>query len=282
MSMTCIREGTVTLADGRRLGYGEYGERGGKPVLFFHGCPGGRQFDQGRAVTDSGAWLFVLERPGFGLSDAKPGRTVLDWTADVAAFAEAFSLERFSVLGASAGGPYALACGYALPGRVAVVGLVCSFLSFPEDPALDYLVSDSVGDRLTRYRTEPDMVRHELEQENREQVQQWAADPDSFFHSFFGPVADTLPAYWWSMMAATFGTEGDTDDDTLRYQPMGFAVEDVVVPVYAWYGDQDPLLKAGEELVRRRPSTKLTIYPGEGHFINPSHRPEWYSTLTDW
>src|ERR1700729_3973976 len=45
--MTCLREGTVRLADGRLLGFGEYGTRGGKPVLLFHGSPGGRQFDTG-------------------------------------------------------------------------------------------------------------------------------------------------------------------------------------------------------------------------------------------
>src|SRR5688500_15757059 len=110
--MTCLHEGTVQLPDGRRLGYGEYGRRGGVPVLFFHGAPGGRAFDLGKAVADHGLWLFVLERPGVGLSDPRPAATVLDWADDVAAAADALGFERFAVAGASAGGRFALACGH--------------------------------------------------------------------------------------------------------------------------------------------------------------------------
>ena len=54
------------------------------------------------------------DRPGIGLSDPKPGRTVLDWAADVSELAEHLGLQRFSVMGWSMGGPYAAAVGYAL------------------------------------------------------------------------------------------------------------------------------------------------------------------------
>ena len=33
---------TVMLKDGRQLGYAEYGDPEGKPILFFHGFPGSR------------------------------------------------------------------------------------------------------------------------------------------------------------------------------------------------------------------------------------------------
>ena len=233
-------------------------------------------------MTDAGAWLFVLERPGFGLSDSKPERTVLDWPSDVAVFADAFKLDRFSVVGFSAGGPYSLACGYAMPDRVAVVGLVCGSLTFSDDPSLDHLVSASVKDRVTRYRSEPDKVRLEVQRENHEEADRWAADPDGFFHHLFGAFADSLPPYWLSMMASTFGSEPDIDDIILHYQPIAFPVENITVPIHGWYGDQDPLLHGAEELLRRRPATTLTVYPGEGHFMDLVHRSEWYDTLTDW
>ena len=280
--MTCLREGTVRLADGRLLGFGEYGTRGGKPVLLFHGSPGGRQFDTGPPAVDAGAWVFVLERPGVGLSDPKPGRRLLDWPADVVAFADAFKIERFSVVGFSAGGPYALACGYALPERVAKVGLVCGYVAFPEDPGLDHLGPPWAADRLVRYRAEPEQVRQEIEEENDQDARQWAADPDGLFRSFFGPLAETMPSFWLAMMSSTFGSVRDIDDDLILLQPMGFPVEEVSVPVAAWYGDQDPLLLPARELVRRRPATKLTVYPGEGHMIDPRHRSEYFSALTDW
>jgi pimeloyl-ACP methyl ester carboxylesterase len=167
--LTCLREGTVALPDGRRLGFGEYGVRGGKPVLLFHGTPGGRQFDQGLPVRDAGAWLFVLERPGFGVSDSKPGRRLLDWPSDVEVFADAFGLDRFSVVGFSGGAPYALACGYALPGRVTLVGLVVGMVLFADEPDLDHLVPDDMRSRLVRYRTDPTTVIEEIVDENRRQ-----------------------------------------------------------------------------------------------------------------
>src|SRR6516225_8289349 len=127
--MTCLREGTVGLPDGRRLGYGEYGKRGGKPVLLFHGTPGGRQFDLGKAVARAGCWMFVLARPGIGLLDQIAGRKVLEWPPAVEAFFSHFGFDRFAVAGFAAGAPYALACGYAFVYRVPVVGLGCGYLA---------------------------------------------------------------------------------------------------------------------------------------------------------
>jgi pimeloyl-ACP methyl ester carboxylesterase len=280
--MTCLREGTIGLADGRRLGYGEYGVRGGTPVLLFHGRPGGRQFDQGRAVIDAGGWLFVLERPGFGLSDPQPGRTLLDWPADVTAFADTFGFERFAVVGFSAGGPYALACGYSLPDRVAVVGLVCAVLPFAHDPNLVCFLDDEKRTRLEHFRADPGGTLAEMRAQKQQDAAKWATDPDTFFREVFGPGADSMPSYWMAIMAATYGGEPISDDEESMYQPAGFAVEEVTVPIHAWYGDQDPLLALGHDLVRRVPSTQLTVYPGEGHFIHPDHRPDWQTVLTAW
>jgi pimeloyl-ACP methyl ester carboxylesterase len=277
-----LREGVVCLPDGRSLGYGEYGARGGKPLLIFHGYPGGRQFDQGSHLKELGLWAFVLERPGFGLSDPKPGRQVIDWPVDVAAFADTLGLDRFAIAGFSAGAPYALACGRLLAGRVTMVGLVCGFLTFLDDPSLDEIYVPYSGDRITRYRSHPDAVLAEVEQELSEKSEGWAADPDGYFREQFGPMADSMPEFWKAMLGSTLGGQPDVDDPRLRLQPMGFKVEDILVPIYAWYGDQDSLLRAGQELCRRVPSVKLTVYPGEGHMINPRHRRDWLSALADW
>ena len=59
-----------------------------------------------------------------GFSDPQPGRTLLDWPHDMAQLVDALGLKRFAVLGVSGGAPHALACAWALPNRVAAVGLV--------------------------------------------------------------------------------------------------------------------------------------------------------------
>jgi pimeloyl-ACP methyl ester carboxylesterase len=70
-------EETVDLPDGRRLGLAEVGDPEGAPVLYFHGVPGSRldftseRYDE--ALRAVGVRLIAADRPGFGLSDPKPG-----------------------------------------------------------------------------------------------------------------------------------------------------------------------------------------------------------------
>ncbi|MFN2241868.1 MAG: alpha/beta fold hydrolase, partial [Anaerolineae bacterium] len=74
----------ILLSSGRRLGFAEYGDPEGEPVLYFHGAPSSRLLHPDEEITRSlGARLIILERPGFGLSDFQPGRRLLDWPDDV-------------------------------------------------------------------------------------------------------------------------------------------------------------------------------------------------------
>ncbi|KYK57205.1 hypothetical protein DCS_04212 [Drechmeria coniospora] len=120
---------TFRLPDGRLLGFAEYGCPDGKPLLYFHGYPSSRF--EAKPVDDlarkMGVRFISLERPGFGLSSPQPHRRLLDWPVDVERFAKDKGLDRFAVMGLSGGGPYALACAYALPrGMLTAVGLFAS------------------------------------------------------------------------------------------------------------------------------------------------------------
>ena len=68
--------------------------------------------------------IVALNRPGYGPSTFQPDYSFLDWPVDVSAAADLLGIDRFAVVGASGGSPYALACGYALRRRVASVGIV--------------------------------------------------------------------------------------------------------------------------------------------------------------
>src|SRR5919204_4940350 len=113
------REGSIDLHDGRALGYAEYGEPGGAPIVYLHGMPGSR-LDPALLDEDYrrlGARVVALERPGYGLSTARRSWGLLDWPAGVAAAAHRLEIERFGLIGYSSGGEYAAACAYALPHR---------------------------------------------------------------------------------------------------------------------------------------------------------------------
>src|SRR5436190_12648591 len=117
------------LPDGRTLAYCDYGVPDGRPIFYFHGLPGSRI--DGRVAADemraAGVRFIAPDRPGLGCSDLAPGkRTYGGWAQDVAHLADHLGIERFSILGYSCGGPYALAAATELPERVERVGLVSS------------------------------------------------------------------------------------------------------------------------------------------------------------
>lgn len=121
-----MRDNRLTLASGRRLAYGELGAPKGKPVMYFHGFPGSRLEAAlaCRAATSLGARIIAVDRPGIGMSDYCPGRTILGWANDVRELADELALDRFSVLGVSGGAPYALSCAFGLPHRVRSAAVV--------------------------------------------------------------------------------------------------------------------------------------------------------------
>lgn len=100
-------DNVILLSDGRRLAYAEYGEPDGAPVFLFHGLPGSR-FSWGILPDQPfppGLRIVAPDRPGYGRSDPKLGRSLLDWADDVTALADALEIERFAVVGVSGGGP---------------------------------------------------------------------------------------------------------------------------------------------------------------------------------
>lgn len=118
---------TLSLPDGRTLGYAEYGAPKGTPLLYFHGFPASRLEASGlhSMASRRNIRLLSIDRPGFGLSTHDPHRRITDWPADVQAFAAQVGVSRFAVLGFSGGGPYALACAKQLPGeKLSAVGVL--------------------------------------------------------------------------------------------------------------------------------------------------------------
>ena len=73
----------VRLRDGRSMGYAQYGDPNGFPVVNAHGGMACR-LDVAAAApiaNQVGVRLISPDRPGIGLSDPQPGRTVLDGRA---------------------------------------------------------------------------------------------------------------------------------------------------------------------------------------------------------
>ncbi len=116
----------LSLPDGRSLGFAEFGALEGPAIFYFHGFPGSRLEARLVQATASrlGLRVIAVDRPGFGISHHQTGRRLTDWPADIRALARHLKTERFSVLGVSGGGPYAMVCAQLLEDQVESLTLV--------------------------------------------------------------------------------------------------------------------------------------------------------------
>ncbi len=127
---------TLTLPNGRQLGYATTGEADSNPVIYFHGTASSRleilllkQFARNRRFR-----LIGIDRPGYGLSTVTERIRLSDFATDVNAVADHLGLSSFAVLSWSGGGPFALTYTAFYPDRVTHAVAVGS-PALPFDPA---------------------------------------------------------------------------------------------------------------------------------------------------
>ncbi|HTT35457.1 MAG TPA: alpha/beta fold hydrolase [Thermoplasmata archaeon] len=270
-------ERRVRTGDGRLLAVTEDGAASGEALFMLYGTPAGRTLApvQAEDAAARGIRLLSYDRPGYGKSTARAGRTVADASADVRAIADALGIDRFYVAGMSGGGPHALAAAALLPDRVraaATLGGVAPFGAEGLDwldgmgeenhaefaatragrPALfRYLLPHRVGILSLPASSIGDEMRTLLSAVDREVL------TDDF--------AEYLSASMKS--ALMFGLAGWLDDDLAFVAPWGFDLASLRVPVSVWHGAEDRFVpeRHGRWLAAHVPGAEARILPGEGH-----------------
>jgi pimeloyl-ACP methyl ester carboxylesterase len=272
-------EKRVRLEGGRYLGYAEYGDCTGKPVLYFHGTPSSRLLHPPEEPTTLlGARVIVVERPGFGLSDFQRRRKLLDWPEDVISFADALGIDHFPVIGVSGGGPYAAVCAYKIPQRVTKAAILSGV--GPTDLAGTTKEMPPIrraGAAIAR--KVPWMLGAIL----------WfVANPHHNAERFFqkmvsgnSPVDQEIlsrPEIKAMLMesyqeATRAGVRGFAQDSIILSNPWGFRLEDISIPVYLWHGEEDAnvSISAARYEARMIPNCHATFLSGEGHWLFLDH-----------
>lgn len=270
-------EGAVQLPDGRHLGYAEYGHPEGDAVLWFHGTPGARLQVPPEVAPEGHARRFrviTVERPGNGESSPHLYRRVVDFAADIDAFADQLALDRFALVGLSGGGPYVLACAHELPHRVSAAAVLGGIGPVQGDDACPSYTS------LMRF-LEPMMltVRRPLADlfSNALGMLRPVADQALWVYMNFGPPPDR-PVFQRPDMVEMFKTDilngldggfrGPVYDLALFCRHWGFSLRDIEVPVRFWQGDADIIVPSnhGPHQASLVKDGEVFMRPGEGHF----------------
>lgn len=279
-----MTDNTVTLRDGRQLGFARVGDPGGMPLFYFHGFPGSRleALFAEKAATDLGVCLIGVDRPGYGLSDGKPGRQLGDWPCDVCELADALDMDRFSVIGVSGGGPYAAACAWKMPQRLSRVAIVCGLGPLETAEAFRGMIAlNRLGlglcqrvSWLIRPLLAPFFMGLRLAPEHA----------ISHLTSKVRPVdRKTLRrSDVRRLLARTFreafrhGMEGAVQDLQIYTKPWGFALSDIEIKVLLWHGEKDVIVppSMGRYQAARIPRCVAVFYRKEGHFSLVEHRGE--------
>ncbi|WP_254543586.1 alpha/beta fold hydrolase [Halomarina pelagica] len=260
---------TVTLPDGRKLGYAETGDPDGDPVLAVHGVPSGRLgaalFD--RVGRERGVRIVAPERPGVGVSDPDPDREIADWPADAAGVLDALDVDAAPVLGISAGGPYAVACAALAPERFPRVAVCCGFgpiESVGLKPRLLPLGASYVPWVIRTFlRAEELSALYAPEWTLERRIEAAAPRDEEIWRSEVGKLlVASVPAASQHHGNATF-----VRDLRLFAGDWGFPLETIDVPVGIWHGRADRItpIEMGLSLWDAIPTAEAHFYPDLGH-----------------
>jgi pimeloyl-ACP methyl ester carboxylesterase len=267
------------LTNGAGLGYREYGDPAGQPLIYFHGWPSSSA--QGALLHDIALRrrlrVLSVDRPGLGASSPIPDRNFLHVPPLVEELAEALELGKFRVLGVSGGGPYALACAWALPHRVRRAVVCCGAPPLDSEEArrrffVVYRALLSAQERSPRLlrailvpvvmaaRIRPPwpvlrLLLRVLGPRDREAL----GDRERF---------ETVYAGYRNAMLA--GAQAVYEDGKCYARPWPFDPGEIRIPVSIWHGTRDANFhhSLAERLAARIPGAVLHLRE-EGHYSLP-------------
>src|SRR5262245_54591424 len=266
----------LRLADGRRIGFAEYGDPEGLPVLAIHGTPGSRYMFAlaDRAARERRLRIVAPERAGYGLSDFRRQTSLAEAASDLEQCANALGLSRFALIGVSGGAPYAVAAAAAMPRRIALLALINPVGRIAE---CDRRIRISKAHRLIFRRLgrsdavctvffwslrrlvhfAPGLAYRVLQQRVA------ASDRDVLARD---EVRANLRAALREGLRP--GIDGARQDLRLYCAEWGLSLGDIDVPAVLWQGSDDAIVPPGAayDLAETLPNCRLDVIQGGGHY----------------
>jgi pimeloyl-ACP methyl ester carboxylesterase len=282
----------IQLADGRNLAFTEWGDLDGPTVAFFHGTPHSRLWCPDiRATEGAGVHLIVVDRPGYGRSDAPDAEfTLRDWTNDMVQLADTLRVDRFGVIGWSGGATYAAACAAVIPDRLTGAGEVGG-AGWPVDEQPGALGDLSEAgrrvyelartDRRAALRLAGQLAAEWIEplQEDPASIMDESDPPQDLRHfddpawaaNFYDALRESIRpgpgCYAW--------------DEVAGFSPWGFELESISMPFHVWHGAHDPheQMSSVNYWAARISGARVRIFDDSGHFAVVDHWGEMLSAV---
>jgi pimeloyl-ACP methyl ester carboxylesterase len=228
-----------------------------------------------REGTAEGLRYIAVSRPGFGRSDACPGRRIADFPDDVEHLADRLALERFAIVGVSAGGPYAIACARALPDRAVATAAVSSLSPVCRPHARRWMPAHlRYGLRalvrrpaLVARAGAPVMRLVERHPEALARLTTLGATPAD--RQLLAATEVGTAAIESFLAAAAGGVRGMIDDYVTCCTEWGFDVREVRGEVHLWHGEQDRFVPVehARALAAALPHCRAQFDADDGHFF---------------
>lgn len=229
-------------------------------LLWHHGSPQtGAILPPVQAAADAhGLAVVSVARPAYAGSPRIPGRSVADVAEGLRPVLEALGVASVVSVGASGGGPHAIACAVAMP---ALVRRVVTFASPAPFDGSDAWFAGMQAPQALRAAAEGEDARRRFAEIDE-------FDPASFVDADYA----TLEGEWASLgadVAASdaYGIDGLIDDDLAFARPWGFALEEVAASVLLVQGERDRVIPSqhARMLAEALPDATLHLHPDDGH-----------------
>jgi pimeloyl-ACP methyl ester carboxylesterase len=285
---------TIRLKDGRTLGFYEYGDPAGTPLVYTTGTPADGQagFYMDALGRDMGIRVISIDKPGYGVSTLVKNRSLLDYPADVAAVADHLGIDRFAAAGESGGGPHVLALAHGIPERLTIAinlagmgpgdgrgvtdGMKKSnvrlFKLAASAPWLLALPLGAMGKALR------DPVKAQKYMDK--QVKEMPAEDIA--------LMDAHPELIEALMKSAAGAfrngpAGAIEEMKMFAKPWGFSISSITAPVVLFHGEKDvnvPIAIA-RSVAAQLPNCDVRVFADAGHSVAVPHLKEVLQCVLD-
>ena len=254
------------------IGISEFGDPHGIPVLYFHGFPGsrldGNLFDFDEIGKACNIRILGIDRPGIGISDFQPNRRLLDWPTIVISVVNKFGFEKFSILGISGGGPYALSCAYSIPERLHSVAIVSGMGPFTYKESIKgkaMFIPKQIGvlRRLIAWGLKVGATKNPEKLKKNIIKTLPTADIDYLYQP-------EKMEYLIDIFKECFrqGLQGYLYEAKLYRNNWGFSIPDIKAEVSIWHGksDNNVSIELAQRMASEIPNCVSKFIDNEGHF----------------